>query len=458
MEKIKNAKFLTEKKNRSLLYHSETIKHYPTLYRFIIENEDITEELIREKLSEEDLKTVEHLMPQIFKNCQDEWKSDDTKPYPLEILTGDNWIRCSICGTKNKEIYYIHNKISGQKLNVGSTCINYFLIDSMLDGKTKGQIKREASRIQRLSVLNQRYPGIGEIISNWNEELHKYEVLIPTSIEEPYLQLGEEVRQQYEDYLNGKEISVDLFEEYLEKQQQFLRDMENYNDAHKGNKFVVTRSIVNWLNRTSQNTVLEKLKETGYVTYSLAPKILEQRFIESLIPEINKHLAPINAVIIGTDEDTKSFIIKPFENLDVKLSLKYEKYLDIFGWKLFGEPQKGAIILYNIFYLSRVADDDSRLIILRELSKKLSSVNMHLRFEGKYDYLGYNEIDIVDRKTDTVMVTKLNEFTEDFKHLAFDLGNKSISEIVNYFNRPEHKKYSTRELRDIRSSSSKSAV
>lgn len=458
MEKIKNSKFLTEKKKRSLLCHSESIKLYPTLYRFIVENEDITEELMREKLSDEDINTIEHLMPDIFKTCQDEWKSDETKPYPLEILDGKQRIPCSICNTPNKEIYYITNKISGRKLNVGSTCINYFLIDSMLNGKTKGQIKKEAIRLQKLSVLNQRYPGIGDIINGWTDELHKFDVLIPKSMEEPYVQFGEEVRKMYNDYLDGKEIPIEIFAEYLQKQQQFLSEMKQYNEIHKNKKFVVTRKIINWLNRTNQSAILEKLKETGYITYPLAPNILEQNFIESLLPEINEHLSPMNATIIGTDEDTKSFIIKPFEHLDIKLSLKYEKYLDLFGWKLFGEQQKGALNLYNIFYVSRVYDNESRLIILRELNKKVSRFNISLRFEGKYDYLAFNEIDIVDRKSDKVMVAKLNEFTEEFKHLAFGLGNKPISEIVTYFNRPEHKKYSVRELRDIRSSSSRAAM
>ena len=247
----------------------------------------------------------------------------------------------------------------------------------MLNGKTKGQIKKEAIRLQKLSVLNQRYPGIGDIINGWTDELHKFDVLIPKSMEEPYVQFGEEVRKMYNDYLDGKEIPIEIFAEYLQKQQQFLSEMNQYNEIHKNKKFVVTRKIINWLNRTNQSAILEKLKETGYVTYPLAPNILEQNFIQSLLPEINEHLSPMNATIIGTDEDTKSFIIKPFEHLDIKLSLKYEKYLDLFGWKLFGEQQKGALNLYNIFYVSRVYDNESRLIILRELNKKVSRLVHH---------------------------------------------------------------------------------
>ena len=55
------------------------------------------------------------------KNVESEWNAE-------RVIKTDNdkKIKCSLCNTPNKYIFFIKNKINGKVLNVGSSCIKKF--------------------------------------------------------------------------------------------------------------------------------------------------------------------------------------------------------------------------------------------------------------------------------------------------------------------------------------------
>ncbi|ARF70731.1 hypothetical protein B7C51_24990 (plasmid) [Paenibacillus larvae subsp. pulvifaciens] len=464
-----NMELLKDKKKRNLLVNSESIKGYKTLYQFLLENEEINDKIIESKLSDHDKITVNDMFPNIIKLCQDEWKEeDDNLLIPYEILEGENRKKCSLCGQNNKEIYYITNKFNGKKLNVGKICVKEFALNSFKDKKTRSQWNKEAKRNLRLQEINSIYNGIEKIVTNWDEELKKFELLIPSFFEKPYLKLGADIRKCFNDYLD-KVIDKSVFEKigmFLDQRSELINQMQMYCDENKDKDFVVNRKIVEWLRNNNDQQTIELLKNTGYVTVDTVHKINETEFLLEITKKMKSHLSSINMSIRGIDEDRESFIIKPSLFSDEKILCKYEVFLNNFGWVLFGEKPKNkpSFIRKNIIIVSRVYDRKTCELILLELGRLLaystSKISIYFdeenenRYDYDYDFYENNQLDLWDKRKNKIVVVRLSDFLKEFKLYALEVQDKDevekrLLKFVDFLPRETHW-YTKEEIRDIR--------
>lgn len=455
-------KLLLDKKNKSLLVNSFHCKDkFSFLYKFSLEHIDSDASAIDmaiDKLSKEEIIMINDLLPGVLNICKNEWVGRENA---VEIIIDEHKREsCSLCGKKNnKWVYNIVNKVSGVKMNVGSTCIGEFPSIELGANKTKTQLEKEAERKHILSGLTLKFPGIENIVDTWKKRAEEYEVLIPVNIESPYLKIGEELKEIFNSYLVNKGNTEDInkIESHLKERNEFLSKMAEYENAHKSNKYIVNRRIVNWLKAKEDYKTIDALKKTGYVTYELASRIEERLFLEEILKDFNQVYSEAGIELIGYDEEKKSFIIKPFKDFNVKLICNTKKFIDYFGWVLFDEERNAAFNLINIFKASSIYDNKSIELIVQSLRDVLrSSIYTLSLYEDKYvDFMSTNQIDLIYKKDDVVKVINLNKFLEEFKIYSFNIKKLDFKEIDVYLEHltlAENKTYTRKELRELRQS------
>ena len=411
-------KLLQNKKTRSLILHSETLKAYEEIYSFIANHEEISEDLINYHFSEENRNIITDLLPRLVERCHEEWKGD---PEPVRILEGANRMPCALCGAQTKVIFLIRNILSGKRINVGSTCITLFTEEKLFGGKSRDDLMKKAQRDHRLILLNRHFPGINKKIEGWDEELKKYDVLIPASMEKPYREAGAQLKQRFQEFLDKKRDKSVLAEiaALIEQGALHAQEMARYNESNKHQKYVATRAVVRQLERHSDNAMIEELKKSGYITSITAPKIYEASFISQIQSDLNEALANVGARIIEANIEDKRFHIQPLPTKTIVITSPFQKFISYFGWSVFKEKQHVAITSANILRSGKLTDIRSVDALIKELDFALGKnekVGLYVEDYGAmYDSYEYGEINLYDKRKELYITIGLDDFVEEFK-------------------------------------------
>ncbi|AWV34933.1 hypothetical protein [Paenibacillus odorifer] len=438
------------KKQRNLLINSSVTGQFPWLINLLKAHEKIELEDVEEAFKSDFINVV----PFVLKHASEEWKGNEELLHPVEDL-GSRRIQCALCGTKNKVIFYIKNKVNGIKLNVGSDCINDFVdFEKEQYGKTRSQLIAGARKVRRMADANKHFEGIDQIIETWESRPDTYEVLIPNSIRRPYLLLLEQIKEKYEGYLNLKynESTFDeirfMFAEYFNLRTQ----MSEYESTWKEDKFVVTKSIVSWLKRNSANTLVELLRETGMVTKHSIEHLYEKGFIKRIEKEIINLLQTLELDIEGVDYENEQFVM----SLNVYaggiwISCPFKKVVEYFGAALFNEKPKAALTLKNLLKISDIYKNTSKEIVVQIIDDRFNQLERSLRFRMDDRSLNLNELDIVDITKNRVLVYNLNSFLNIAKtYVVEEIHEEKTIEDEKYFMNLEGRRFTAQELHDIR--------
>lgn len=437
---------------RSLIYYSEYVKEeFPTLFEFVQEHisnvRAIDLDLI-EQLPEQDLRIIDNIFSEIIIRCKNEWEGS---PVPYEELEGSNSIPCSLCNAATKKVYYIKNKVSNKIVNVGSTCIDQFLIDEKLAGKSKAQLRRDGEKAKRLTVINDRFPGIKRRLEKWNDELSDHDVLIPNIFAIPYQDLGNELMEAFQSFINnncGEEV-FEQIEQGLSDQHKFVEEFKKYTLEHINDKYIVTKKMVKWLLNHGDIKTLESLKESGYVTYSNAPYIHEPEFILKMVQEISPFFEEQHITILGTDQDERGVILRPLKGTDISFICKFKVFFDVFGWIIFGEKQKAAVSTFNVVYVSEPYNQRSLDNLVAMMKEELD--NHIVKIDTRFYYEQDHELDLLDTRTEKYLSVNRREFIKKFKTVLVKPAIKDqITVYVDDLVKQGHKTLTWEDLLELR--------
>jgi len=433
------------KKQANLLRKSQIILDYPWLHKLLLEHGKLSLHDIPDEFKNE----FQHIVPYIIKQCREEWKKNKDVEIPVEDLLDDRR-PCGLCGTPNRFIFYIENRLNGNTLNVGSECVKEFLdIDRLCEGLSVDQLKREAAKIRRRKIINGAFPGIDRLISAWEEEVNKFRVVIPHHLSSDYLQDGNTLSNIYEQYLNEHmgEEAFPAIEALLQKRENYLSTMAVYEREVIDKPFVATKEIADWLNRRNDHETLECIKQNGYVTKYTISKIWERNFIVKITPLLERLLDPLSIVIQKTDFDIHSFVLKENKS-DLCLYISFKTFFEYFGGLLFDEKPVAPLILQNIVRLSEIKEPDQIEKAIKNIQSVIRRSKVGISLYG--NSISNNEIDLIDRRSNLVVVDKLNDFMKNFKAMAFNLPRPTIEELEAYVRELPGKRYTRDELRDAR--------
>lgn len=421
-----------DKEKRVLLLHSEITKKPNWFFELLAQNERITEKLVS-SLPPEHQSFIQHILPEVERQAIKEWERDMSQPV-LDMgpecipECRAKWLNCSLSGTPNRHIFYIVNKLNGNKLNVGSECVNDFV-----DKKERKDLEKDATKIFFLSHLNEKFPGIKDIVREWNSTLDRYPLMIPRHLEEPYLDLGASVLEVYERFINEQQ-KVDyahygIISKYLQERNVLLQQIEQYMQDNIGSENVPTREIELWLikQRTKEaDEGLRHLKDTGRISVFSAHRIREFNYMKSLMPKLNELLGTIGVVVSDVSRDKESYVLRPLPRERATLYCKHKQVLEQYGGIIYGNEQINPE-LQEIIEMGSVEDEETIYFIerkLRSILRKYSQEIIDSNFE-------FDEI-ILKQDSGRYIIDKLKAFVVKFKHLAFGSGKQNNKELIDY--------------------------
>lgn len=437
-------------KERVLLENSEILHQisgeYPWLIRFLQENP-------KAKISglgsfdEEIQNFFRHRYKQIIMQAASEWASH--KGRPLDVKDKEEMCECELCHQKPiRFVFSIMNKLNGKELNVGGECVKHF---GMELGKDVRQLIKEMKELQRINRLEKAIPGIKKTIDSWERELESFPVMIPLSLENPYLDLGERAKRLYRDFLaqdllpDQVERNVTEFQKILEQKRKCLKVIQDYAEKNRDAQFIPGKEILRWVKTTGKSEdpqLLRWLKEDGRITWRTAFRIGEPNYLKSLIPLFNEYLQNTGSFIekLSNDRGSDGYIIY-VPSQQIRIFTKCRGFLMEFGGLLFGEPIDKPLDLKNIMLNGTVYGENSVNIILDNLKNQAMEFGYGI-YRHEYEY---NELIFQHQGTGLYVIESLKPFVEKFKLLALGLDDGGKEELQNHFKALDGKKKISKE-------------
>ena len=423
---------IIDNEKKVLLLHSEVTKKFDWFLDFLENNERITDKLVS-ILPKDKQNFIEHDVPVIIKQAIEEWERDLSKPVedkgPGHIAEcRANWLNCTLSGTPNRRIYYIVNKLNGNSLNVGSECVNDFV-----SRKEQRELERTATKVFFLSKLNEQFPGIANMVNEWDKVLDKYSLMVPSRLEDPYIELGRRVKEVYDKFLNEQnKVDYEHFTaiaSLLEERNILLQSIEQYMHENKNFDDIPTREMEQWLReqRTPEaQKALLQLKDDGKITLFSSYRIREKNYMKSLVPKLNLLLKEVKFTVQDANTDKETYIVTPSSNKQAKLNCKHKALLTIYGGMIYGDEQISPRIS-DIIEICSIEDEETIYFVeqrVRSILKKSGQEYIDSSFE-------FNEI-ILKQRSGKYIVVKLKEFTNSFKHLAFHSGEQQNEDLFSF--------------------------
>lgn len=437
-----------KKKERTLLLESNIINEYPWLKKALEENERLTEEVVN-SFDKEKINFIDNILPQVLKQSVSEWEGD--AGFPVDDLGTDNddWIKCSLCGTKNRWIFYIENKFNNNKLNVGSECIKEFGINVERSGMSREQLIKNATKIMLTNKLNNVFPGISRQVTEWNYKLDHYQIILPAFLENKYIALGERAKVLFGSYIEQKTKDgvIEEFNEIFEKQESIINEIEKYVSKNSPKKNIPAKAIEKWLlSKGDQNSkeTIKMLKEDGLITWRTAHRLEEPQYMQSLIPRFNHFLKDHGLEIEKIDTDRRGYVFTPSGKGNIHLLLRHNIFVLDFGGLIFGEDLDFPLTAEKLISeYSKIYDEKTYYLILDELQSltKYSNITfMDFNFE-------FNEIKIHENQDDMYLIANFKELMEKFKGLATGMVKQRAGEIEEFIKKLPNKRYTKDDLK-----------
>jgi len=241
-------------------------------------------------------------------------------------------IRCQLCRTKNKFVFYIHNKVNGKDLNVGSECIKKFPgIENV------AKIRRTYNEQQKFQVEAKRRIEYDEIdLSNINyvkesEDWFKnFKILLPyklfndietilynlNSLRTTYIKSGGEIAHVKKQYFEFKNLLENCKEE-----------AEKIYQLNKGHILTCEKGLAYWL-KANHYDIWKKVMENGGMLNSETLKYCYYtEFVQSHLKKFNSQVSDEDISIIGINGPLIRFMIK---NNDYVYPLYFCMNCDVF--------------------------------------------------------------------------------------------------------------------------------
>lgn len=281
---------------------------------------------------------------QIINQAASEWRRvkddfDDMGP------DKSDWRKCSLCGQSTRYIFYITNISSGRKINVGSECIKDFW---PAEKSGMQRMIKEAQKFGAIKELRESLPKLGETLQEGLKPTEKA-LILPASLEKPYLDIYGQVRKVFDEYTEGKRKCGETIQELkvlLSQREQLVENIDNYVQLHANDRYAAKRKWIEWLKRENHydyQTVLNWLQEDESVTWRSSCRIADPDFMRVIVDDLKPHFEKIGCSIESISRDEyEGYIIKSNSNKRIKFYHKHGELLTKYGWLVFEDKDYGA--------------------------------------------------------------------------------------------------------------------
>ena len=433
------------KKEHVLLMHSESVKSISWLKPFLIANRRITAEVLA-SLAVAEQNMFASMIPDLVKQATAEWIGDLIPEDDLE----DRRVACALCGTDNRYVFIIENKLNRKKLNVGSTCIKYFGIKIGERGMSVAEAIRMIDRNRKKAYLLQAVSD-PSAIKEWDFTAN-YPIIIPKGLRNSFDRLGVEVQSFCEKFMAGKagDEVISVLEAAIEKRKGLAVDFENYVEQNKNKSFIITRELYLWAKDNfpkewrDWTSWIERRETAGTIDWGIAARLAQEKFARSLIAPLNDILAAIKAMILDFDRSNRIFRVK-LDQTGVILDVPYFEMIQNFGGPIFGKALSNQSSIGLLLEKAKIFERHSLDIVISRLGEQLRGTGYHFNEEDKVS----GELIAFRKDIGKYIKTHRQTFANKFLSVALNSDNAAESAaIIEYINALPGKQYTLGDLRE----------
>ena len=349
-------------------------------------------------------------------------------------------VRCSLCNTPNKYLFYIRNRKNRTLLNVGSSCITKFpgLEKYTEHQKQLLQMKKNQSIINRRNKFYNYFPNYEKYISDADKYFNSLPILLPyeiyTKLEETIIRMRKissayinEGKAPYSSTMNPFQLYALAIEQYVKLKEQANKHVSEY----LNNPLACRRKEIDWLITTNRRAVLDRIASNNGI-YSL-----DTLKLMTSIDFISKYTNLINS-------KNKSKLFKLIRFIDSGILVSFNKIgyhppiIFSIPFSDFMKNVGASCIINKEFYYTD--EDIFNMAQIRITKNNLSSVLSYIydtinRFG--YAFLFDDTVGklILYRKKDrAIRIFKYEDFLVAYsKHMMFSDGKieKFLSSIIN---------------------------
>ena len=441
-------------KDLRLLKLCNVTKDYPILIDVIENHPDIHLEDLKE-LSDEHVRFFENMYLTVRSQAFREWTGsikEDVKNYE----ESDNKV-CYICNHALKFVCTIHNKITGEKIDIGRDCNKHF---GIYEDKDIEDILKQQQKLVKRDKLDKKFPGLMNIIKNWRNIDINEELYIFYSIKERYLYVGEKIAELNKEYLEKnitmireeeilKEIEMLLIESEIEKEKinKFIKE-------NKGSMLFPNKKMVDSLKANGDDTGVEELEKNGIITVETLHRFRDEEFCKRLIVPLNNELSKLNIKISSFkrhNRDLGYYLILERKE-DCKLFCKYEDLCVLYGNKLTDNNNNNPseeVTENDIIKESELIDEYSIDYGLRMIENIIADKGIELEeYFHSYEDVIWKVKKKDSEKAEYYLSTKIKSIRNILKEVLF-ISKKYDSNILIRYLKNSSKKLYSGDARDL---------
>lgn len=439
---------------RNLMIKSEVTKNYPSLSVLLEKHESLNQKKIKTLTKEE----KEYLAPEIFIDiynmAKNEWQALKEGPDLKVVDIDTERIPCGLCHTPNKLMFFIVNKLNGNKINVGSRCIRKYeinidlAIEENIDEYLQKQV-RQATKTIRKKEFYKHFPRAKSMIDNWKIDYESFSLMIPDFLENQFNKLYKNANKIINDYEEGRGSGKSFreFQRVIASKELLFKDIKHYIEENKNNIFVADKNIEKWLKKQidrKTSTRLEKLKKDefkeiykiikidGKITEETFSEVYEEFYLKRFIPLINKKLknkTDFKITNISPDENTITYSIST--PVPINLVSKTSDYLRIFKPLVFDTSDDFSFIRYNVIDKSCIKDDSSIDMFIDYINSLLNNTGFFI-----YNYIKeLSKVYVVFKKYDASCIYDLYTFLNILKKKVYFKPNLNMEKEFEYLHK-----------------------
>lgn len=343
----KTTKSILSRDEISLLKNSDEIKNtdlYGNLYAILLRItalEAVTlNELIEYGLDNKGVTILTHNKGKLIDDITHEWyiESKSTED-------PDKKIRCGLCNTPNRYLFYIKNRLNNVQLNVGSSCMKKFSeIEGYANHKYElGKIQRNQRERARWLQFHERLPEAESIIDSANFYFDNLPILLPYKIYFPLeecVHLLHIIHVQYIKYgKSPKEFqkeSFELFDETLNKYNRLKVKADDFIKKNINKPFICKRSEIDWIVKNKKEQLLKKISlNNGIYTVETLSEISSMLFIIQNFYIFTKRMSSQFINLIHPKDENSSLYFTIRQGNEYLYSINVKKFMKQVGVKCF---------------------------------------------------------------------------------------------------------------------------
>lgn len=208
-------------------------------------------------------------------------------------------IKCGLCNTPNKYLYYIRNRLNNNVLNVGSSCITKFPnIDGYIEQRQQlAHILKNQKKVSRKNEFHRYYPHVEDIILRCEEFENELQIAIPYNLHENLKNTIIRIRKIYTMYIESGKTPFkttlnpfDLFQINLNHFSKIQKEINCYIEDNINNPYICKKREVIWLKKNEKLSTLKSIEENnGLYTKSTIGLVYSYEFIHENFFNIMQH-------------------------------------------------------------------------------------------------------------------------------------------------------------------------